>query len=103
MSNCAVDYETTRYQEQVAKSERAALLLEAEARSDIKHNVESVLDDVDHEEYLRAVLVAARETRSYATEADLLELGHLVRALVERAENEAVEAIVQPGLGRIGL
>jgi hypothetical protein len=98
MTSCAAQYETNRYHDQVAKSERAALLLEAEARSDIKHNLSSVLDDIDHEKYLRAVFMAVRDCK----DSHVL-LAALIRQLAETAENEAVNAIVQRGLGRLGL
>ena len=98
MATCAVEYETNRYHERAAKRERAALLLEAEARSEIKHDLSSVLGDIDHEKYLRAVLMAVRDCK----DSHVL-LAALIRQLAETAENEAVAAIVQRGLGRIGL
>lgn len=98
MTTCAVNYETNRYHEQVAKSERAAIRLEAEAMRDVKHDLQCVLDEIDHKEFLRAAFIATRDNQT-----DDAEVGRIVRGLLAFAESKAIAALVQRGLGRIGL
>lgn len=95
MPRCAIELSAESYHDHRARRERAAERIEADTRAEL--GVDDVLGEIFAEDYLREIVAAHNNQR-----IDNAAFGAAVRAVLKRAEDKAVAAIVDRALGREG-